>query len=136
MTLAAEPFLVLEVEIGAPISLGDAGAGVRRTIPITGGTFSGEISGRVLAGGADWQTVLADGTVDLSAHYVLEGEDGGRIEVTSDGLASGPAEDRYFRTAMRFRTGWPAYQHLNRLLAVTRASAARGKVRMEVFRVL
>lgn len=150
MTTETTPFLTLEVTVGTPTTLGDAGQGVRRMIPITGGTFSGEIRGKVLGGGADWQYVLPDGTIELSAHYILETDDGGRIEVNSDGLRAGPPEvlaalargeardagEYYFRTAMRFRTGLERYSHLNRLLYVARGARAPGGVRLEVFRVL
>jgi hypothetical protein len=48
--------LKLNVSIGPTLDLGPAAGGVRRTVPITGGTFSGPLlCGIVLPGGADWQ---------------------------------------------------------------------------------
>ncbi|MEW5686264.1 MAG: DUF3237 domain-containing protein [Pseudomonadota bacterium] len=150
MTTESTPFLILEVTVGPPVTLGDSGMGVRRLIPITGGTFAGELSGKVLGGGADWQYVLPDGTIELSAHYALETDDGVRIEVNSDGLRSGPPEvlealargeardasEYYFRTAMRFHTGHERLRSLNHILAVARGARAPGGVRLEVYRVL
>lgn len=143
------PFLIFECGVDRPASFGDSGEGVRRIIPISGGVVSGEISGRVLPGGADWQSVLPDGTIELSAHYALEFEDGARVEVTSIGLRAAPPEivealnrgetvdpdSYYFRTHMRLRTGHPDYAHLNKQLYVGKGARAPAGVRIEVFRV-
>jgi hypothetical protein len=45
------------------------------------------INGRILEVGADWQTVLADGIIDLGARYAIETDDGAVIEVVSHGCA-------------------------------------------------
>ena len=149
MTTPPAPFLTFDVTIAAPTSFGDSGEGSRRVIPITGGTVSGEHTGRVLPFGADWQSVLPDGTIELSAHYGLELDDGARIEVTSIGLraatpqimaALGRGETvdpdtYYFRTHMRLRTGHPAHAHLNKQLYTGRGARAAAGVRVQVFRV-
>ena len=150
MIAEAEPFLVFECAVERPITYGDSGEGVRRAIPISGGAVSGEIAGRVLPGGVDWQSVLPDGTIELSAHYGLELADGARVEVTSVGLraaepqvmealARGETVDPgsyYFRTHMRLRTGHPAWSHLNTRLFIGRGARAPDGVRIEVFRVV
>ncbi|HEX3985860.1 MAG TPA: DUF3237 domain-containing protein [Acidobacteriaceae bacterium] len=107
----------LRVNIGPTLELGPSAGGVRRTVPITGGVFHGpHISGRVLPGGADWQFVEADGLAFLDAHYVIETEDGHRIEVRNQGVRHGSPEvltrradgksvapeEYYFRTTPRF----------------------------------
>ena len=46
MTTLPAPFLTFDVTIAAPTSFGDSGEGSRRVIPITGGTVSGEHTGR------------------------------------------------------------------------------------------
>lgn len=49
----------LAVTIAPPVEVGTTPAGLRRMIPITGGTVSGpKVNGRVLAGGADFQLIL------------------------------------------------------------------------------
>ena len=141
--------MTIEADVAGPVSAGDPGGGERRYIPITGGHFEGDIAGKVLPGG-DWQTVLADGTIELSAHYILETEDGGRLEVISDGVRSGPPEvlERlargdtvdpalyYFRTAMRFRTGASALARFNRVLAVGLGERGPGRVLITAYEIL
>ncbi|HEY3800125.1 MAG TPA: DUF3237 domain-containing protein [Caulobacteraceae bacterium] len=149
MTLETRPLFFIEVDVAAPVDIGETGAGRRRAIPITGGSFSGVASGRVLPG-ADWQTILQDGTIELSAHYALETDAGERIEVTSEGLRAGRPEvlgqlargeavdpaDYYFRTAVRFRTGAPALAWLNTILAVSTARREAARVTLTVYEVL
>lgn len=51
-----------KVKIANMINVGESKRGVRRVIPITGGTFSDpKIKGVVLPGGEDWQLVRPDG---------------------------------------------------------------------------
>jgi hypothetical protein len=59
----------VQVAVAEPIELGTDALGHRRVIPIVGGEVSGGWTGAVLHGGADWQTVLRDGTVLITAHY-------------------------------------------------------------------
>src|SRR5690349_4789134 len=74
----------LTVLVSSPIEIGDTGAGLRRVIPITGGTLSGpRLAGKVLAGGADFQRVGRDGVAELDARYALELDDGTRVFVTN-----------------------------------------------------
>lgn len=40
-------------------------------------------NGVVIPGGSDWQRIHDDGTVSLDAQYVLELEDGTRVEIES-----------------------------------------------------
>ena len=55
-----------KVKITGMINVGESKRGVRRVIPITGGTFSGpKIKGEVLPGGEDWQLVRPDGDTEL-----------------------------------------------------------------------
>lgn len=86
----------LSVTVAAPIEAGDVqGAstrGKRRTIPITGGTVRGHLSGRVLAGGADFQLVVSDTMAVLDARYTLELDSGARIFVQNHALRRGSAE--------------------------------------------
>src|SRR5690242_7440805 len=107
----------LRVTIGPIQDLGVHPAGIRRTVPITGGTFEGPaLSGKVLPGGADWQIVESDGLTFVDANYVLETDDGVLIEVRNQGVRHGPADmmeriaaghnldptEYYFRTMPRF----------------------------------
>ena len=132
------------------VSLGEAAYGERRYVPIIGGEVEGEmLSGAVLAGGTDWQIQRRDGTLDISAQYVIRAADGALIEVESRGYRHGPADvmarlakgepvspdDYYFRTAMRFQTGAPAWQYLNSALAIGKAMRRPDAAVLDVFLV-
>jgi hypothetical protein len=148
MTLESRLIATLEVEVAPPVTV-DGGPNGLRVIPITGGRVSGEINGRILPGGADWQTIWPDGRMDLDARYVLDIEGHGLVEVVSQGLRHGPPDVLaqlargeivdpslyYFRTSIRFRTAAPGLQHLNALLAVAKGAREKALVRLSVFAV-
>lgn len=75
------------VKIANMIHVGESKRGIRRVIPITGGTFSGpKIKGEVLPGGEDWQLVRPDGDTELNARYLLKTDDGHVIQVINQAL--------------------------------------------------
>jgi hypothetical protein len=132
----------LEVELSAPIELGQGRAGQRRIIPIVGGRALGpDIEGEVLNLGADWQTIHADGAAHLDTRYAVRTEDGAVIEVVNVGTRHGPADviadlaagqdvdpaRYYMRTAARLETGDARYAWVNHMLfvcaGIRRASA-------------
>jgi hypothetical protein len=91
MTLPAPPLehvCDLAVTIAAPIEVGLTPAGLRRMIPITGGTVTGpRLTGKVMPGGADFQLILNGGTqAHLDARYVIELDDGNRVFVQNTAL--------------------------------------------------
>lgn len=123
----AEPrlkfFADLRVEVGAPQHVGQTVHGLRRLIPITGGTATGDgWSARVLPGGADFQLVVNERLSELDARYVLETDSGDLIYVQNRAVRSGPAElmarlvrgeavdpaQIYFRCCPSFETSAPA----------------------------
>ena len=56
----------IDATLGPPMEMGQGQAGIRRIIPITGGTFEGPgIKGTIIAGGWDWQLARADGCTDI-----------------------------------------------------------------------
>jgi hypothetical protein len=59
----------VHVDVTEPLEYGANVDGARRVVPVVGGEVSGEWTGRILAGGADWQTVLDDGSVLIQARY-------------------------------------------------------------------
>ena len=63
--------------------VGDSKRGMRNVIPITGGTVSGRITGKVLMGGADYQLLSPPPSID--AHYLWETDDGELIIVRNGG---------------------------------------------------
>jgi hypothetical protein len=149
--LAAEPFLHLEVELDPILHLGATPYGDRRIIAILGGRFWGpQLTGRIVAGGADWQLVRSDEVAELEARYTLETVTGERIFVRSDGLRHGPAEVMarlargeavdpaayYFRTILRFEAASAHLGWLNRILTVARGRRDPRTVHLDVYEVL
>ena len=79
------------VDVGTPLVLGSIPTGRRRIIPILGGSVSGpRLTASILPGGADWQTIRANGAIDLVARYTLRAEDGTLISVVNKGIRRGP----------------------------------------------
>lgn len=146
----AAPALVhvfsITVLIGAPQELGLVDGARKRVIPITGGTVRGpRLAGKVLPGGADWQTIRSDGIADIRARYTLQADDGALISVTNPGYRRGPAEVLariargetvdpalyYFRTSPRFEAAVPG-PHAWLTSSVFLCSAARDAERVEL----
>lgn len=67
------------VALGSSISIGNSKRGSRNIIPITGGTTSGRVNGKILPGGADYQLN------GLDARYTLAPDNGELIIVRNCG---------------------------------------------------
>jgi hypothetical protein len=78
-----DPLISENVSLGPSQMVGPAKKGTRNIIPITGGTLSGEITGKVLAGGADYQNLANPATID--ARYLWQTSDGDVIIVRNGG---------------------------------------------------
>ena len=132
-TVRTRPLFVMRLEVVGPRVIGQTPNGLRRVGVVTGGAFEGErLSGSVLDGGADWQTVRPDGATTLDVRLMLKTSDDALIGVNYRGLRHGPADviagiekgevvdpaSYYFRINPRFETAAPAYDWLNRVLAV------------------
>lgn len=143
------------VDIAAPLDHGNTRAGHRRVIPILGGSVEGpNLRGKVLAGGADWQILHADGAADLEARYTLElvTKDGGGAlaYVTNRGyrrgdpavlarLNSGETVDPafyYFRTVAMMECSHPDYLWLADGLFVGSGERSATGVVVRFWRVL
>jgi len=118
-----------QVAIGPRMDVGQTPAGLRRIIPITGGTFEGpRLRGRVVPGGADWQVHRSDGVTEIYARYTLETDDGALIYVINQGIRHAPPDVQarlnagepvdpalvYFRTSPTFETAPGPYDWLMR----------------------
>ena len=108
------------------------------------------VCARVLPGGADWQSIRADGTADILARYTLQAQDGTLISVTNPGYRHGPPEVLariaagqvvdpalyYFRTTPRFDVasdsvhGW-----LGRTVFLCTAGRYSDHVRLDIFAI-
>ena len=112
----------VRVRVGAPLELGETATGRRRVIPILGGEVDGpRLAGEVVPGGADWQSLRADGTADLVARYTLRATDGTLIGVVNRGLRRGPPE-----VLARLASGAPVSPDLYYFRATPRFEAPPG----------
>lgn len=147
---APTPLCRIRCDVGPLVSLGQAPLGERRFVQLLGGQVEGpHFGGVVMPGGVDWQIARADDVLEIDARYVLELDDGARVEVESRGLRHGAPEvmhrlaageavaphEYFFRTAIRLTTGAPAWQHLNRTLAVGMGSRYARQVVIDVFQI-
>lgn len=88
------------VEVAPPVEQGEIDGGRKRFIPITGGKVTGpRMTGEVMAGGGDWQTIFPSGVTRLEAHYFLKAADGTVIGVQNVGVrvASSDVTERLAR---------------------------------------
>lgn len=132
-SIALRHLFTLEVRVDALQDIG-AWPDVRRRVgPISSGRFDGErLSGRILPGGSDWQTLSDDGGVYLDARVMLETEVGEAIGMTFGGVRRGPPEvmarlargeavdpeEYYFRIHAAFNTAASGLKWLNQTIAV------------------
>ena len=73
------------VTLGSTLSVSNAKRGSRNIIPITGGTTTGKVAGKILNGGADYQLAATGGSTTLDARYTLAPSDGNFIIVRNCG---------------------------------------------------
>jgi hypothetical protein len=140
----------ISVEVGAPITIGETGAGLRRVIPILGGTVRGpRLNGSVVPGGADFQLLRPDGVMELEAKYVLEATTGALIYVVNRGLRHGPAaaveklmrgepadpQLIYFRAAPTFETAAPEFKWMMRSLFVCTGRRLPNEVLLSLYEI-
>lgn len=78
-----EILITENVTLGPSQSVGASKRGNRNIIPITGGTLSGRLTGKVLMGGADYQLLSPPPSID--AHYLWQTDDGEIIIVRNGG---------------------------------------------------
>jgi hypothetical protein len=148
MTPQPELVAELEAEVGPPLSVGRGVAGERRIVPILGGRIAGpRLTGEVMAGGADYQLIRADGVAEIEARYTLRLEDGALVYVVNRGLRHAAPEDMarllrgepvppervYFRTAPAFETAAPAHAWLTRGLFLGLGERRPDSVRVRIF---
>jgi Protein of unknown function (DUF3237) len=138
------------VEVGAPIAVGETAQGLRRVVPITGGTIRGaRLSGTILNAGADFQIIGPDGFTRVEARYVARLDDGSLLYIENCGVRFGPPEAMariaagepvdpaliYFRSAPRFETAEPRHQWLTRPLFIASGARHPDRVALSVFEV-
>ncbi len=132
-SVSTRPLFVMRLDV-RPLQIVGATPGAYRRIGVVpGGSFVGErLSGEVLEGGSDWQSVRADGATTLDVRLVLKTNDGALIGMTYRGVRHGPPEvmaridagetvdpaSYYFRISPMFEAAAANYAWLNRVVAV------------------
>lgn len=141
-----EPAFTVDARLGPLEDHGMTRAGHRRVIAIAGGRVSfpagalagGPLDAEILPGGADWQVVKPDGTIEIDTRYSARTAAGEFLHFRTSGVRSGPPEvlaallrgehvdpsAYYFRVAVYLETSAARLAFLERSIFV--ASAIRG----------
>jgi len=128
-----QPLFVMRLDVRKLLIVGATPGAYRRIGVVPGGSFEGErLSGDVLDGGSDWQTVRNDGTTTLNVRLVLKTKDDALICMTYQGVRHGPPDvveriekgevvdptSYYFRINPLFETPTAKYDWINRVVGV------------------
>ncbi len=150
---ALQHVLDLTVYVAAPIEAGNVvglnSRGKRRIIPISGGTVTGHVNGKILPGGADFQIVVSETTADLDARYMVELDNGEHIFVQNRALRRGAASDIaklvrgepvapeaiYFRCVPTFEVSSPALEWLTQSIFIGTGARFPDSVQISIFRL-
>ena len=119
--LDAELILELSVDCDEALEVGETYSGSFRAIPITGGTFKGNLlNGTVVPGGADWNNRYVNpqsGEVESSyvfAKYMIKTDDGEYIAIENSGTKTWEkGKETYIVTTPNFLVGKGKYEWLN-----------------------
>jgi hypothetical protein len=132
-TIRLRPLLTMKLAVRPLIVVGETPLTTRRIGVVFGGAFEGErLTGEVLDGGSDWQSVRRDGATLLDVRLNLKTDDGALIGLTYKGIRQGPPEvitrlERgevvdpeayYFRINPMFETASEKYAWLNSILGI------------------
>ncbi len=141
----------LKVKLDPVILVGQTPKGLRRIVPIIGGTVTGlELNGEVLKGGADWQYIRTDGTVELEAHYQIKTTDSVIIYIMNTGMrvaspavtskmARGeyvPPSAYYFRATPKFEAPTGKYYWMKNSIFICTGIRYPDHVTIQVWKVL
>jgi hypothetical protein len=150
-SVKTKSIFVLRLDVRPLQLVGDTPGSYRRVGVIPGGVFEGDrLSGTVLDGGNDWQSVRSDSTTVLNVRLVLKATGGDLIGMTYGGLRHGPPDiikrieagevldpsTHYFRINPVFETSSQQYGWLNRILAIGIGQRRSDGVTYSVFEVL
>ena len=139
----------VEVVLGALEDHGETRRGHRRVVPIVGGSVRGLFDAEILTGGADWQIVRPDGTIEVDARYTAKTPDGAHILIHATGVRSGPPEvleallrgepvdpsAYYFRTVVTLEAAVAEHADLQRTIFVASAVRTADRVTYSAYRV-
>ncbi len=145
-----EPFATASVQVDAPASMGETGRGVRRFVPIIGGTVEGDgWRGTVQPGGIDYQWITDGKRADLEARYVFDLDNGFQIYVVNRGFRVGSQDalrrvmqgepvspgEIYSYGIPTFETNWPALQWISDRLFIAGGRRLPDRVEIRYFQL-
>jgi len=140
-TIEVQLLFSLKMQIEGEAEVVGATAQGTRAIGYVSGSFEGPgLKGTIKAG--DWFVTRADGIGEADVRATMRTEDGALIYMRYTGLldlrqtgASTTSGVCQVRTAVRFETGAPRYQELNRVQAVGigEIDFATGRIRYDIY---
>jgi hypothetical protein len=133
----------VEASLGTSQEVGQVLTGIRRIFPVKNGIVKGTVlSGKILAGSADWGLTVDSTTYKIDSRATIETTDGALIYMTYSGYISADAKtfakivagkastlspsDYYFRINPVFETSSPKYAWLNHTVAIGVGSIGNG----------
>ncbi len=140
----------LKVLLEPAYVVGPTPHGIRRIIPIGGGTVEGpKVKGEILKGGADWQVVRDDGVAELEAHYQFRTDDGVTIYIKNTGLRVAspevaerigrgeevPDSEYYFRASPKFDAPRGKYEWMNNTIFICKGIKNPDHVLIQIWKV-
>lgn len=134
--LKAEEVFRIYAKCTQGLEVGKSRDGSLCVIPITGGSFEGKISGRVVSGGADWNT-RKDRGAHVFAKYLLQADDGEYIAIENAGVIP-DAEDAAIKTVPNFTAreeGPYAWLNYGVYVGSLRSGEEEGMVEITVYKM-
>jgi hypothetical protein len=150
-SVQTRPLFVMRLDVKPVVIVGATPGPFRRVGIVPSGTFEGErLSGTVLDGASDWQTVRSDGSTTLDVRLVLQTDDGTMIAMSYRGVRHGPADviqrlekgetvdpsSYYFRMSPTFEAPAGRYAWLNNIVAIGTGHRFAGGPTYSIFEVL
>jgi hypothetical protein len=132
-SVQTRPLFVMRLDVKPIVVVGTTTGALRRVGIVPSGTFEGErLSGKVLDGGNDWQSVRSDGSTTLDVRLLLQTDDGTTLTMSYRGVRHGPPDvmqrlergevvepsSYYFRISPAFEAPAGRYEWLNRIIAI------------------
>jgi Protein of unknown function (DUF3237) len=132
-SIETRPLFVMKLDVKPIVLVGETPGPFRRVGIVASGTFTGDrLSGTVLDGGSDWQTVRDDGSTTLDVRLLLKTDDAVTFTMSYRGVRHGPPDliqrlekgevidpsSYYFRINPIFEAPLGRYDWLNRVIAV------------------
>ncbi|MCW3109149.1 MAG: hypothetical protein JWQ09_3655 [Segetibacter sp.] len=138
-------------EINANLIRSSTVAGTKVVYPVTGGSLTGKIKGKVLPIGGDFATFISPTTLKLDVRLILQTEDSVTIYCTYTGYLNTDEETfkiikagkgaqldpsrYYFRTNPIFETSSAKYDWLNHTVTVGFGAITQAGVRYKIYAI-